>query len=69
MLLKNVKIPHSSEDMTNPIFSFYNFFMGKLEVIFDDFFTIFQYKIFNIESAKIVTKMQTMGILPTKIIS
>ena len=46
----------------------FNFYLGKRGVIFEDFFTIFAYKTFNIdvENTKIVTKMQTMDIITTK---
>ena len=41
----------------------FDFYIGKIGVIFEDFFTIFAYKSFNIdvENTKIVTKMQTHG--------
>ena len=48
----------------------FDFYIGKRGVIFGDFFTIFAYKIFNIdvENTKIVTKMQTMDIITKKIL-
>ena len=46
----------------------FDFYIGKRGVIFGDFFTIFAYKIFNIdvENTKIVTKMQTIDIITKK---
>ena len=46
----------------------FDFYIGKRGVIFGDFFTIFAYKIFNIdvENTKIVTKMQTMNMVTKK---
>ena len=46
----------------------FDFYIGKRGVIFGDFFTIFAYKIFNIdvENTKIVTKMQTMDMITKK---
>ena len=48
----------------------FDFYIGKRGVIFGDFFTIFAYKIFNIdvENTKIVTKMQTMDVITKKIL-
>ena len=45
-----------------------DFYIGNRGVIFGDFFTIFAYKIVNIdvESTKIVTKMQTMNRITKK---
>ena len=47
-----------------------DFYIGNKGVIFGDFFTLFVYKIVNIdvESTKIVTKMQTMDIITKKIL-
>ena len=46
----------------------FDFYIGKRGVIFGDFFTIFAYKIFNIdvENTKIVTKMQIIDIITKK---
>ena len=48
----------------------FDFYIGKRRVISGDFFTIFDYKIFNIdvENTKIVTKMQTMDMITQKIL-
>ena len=55
------KIKLCSEDMTNSILGGVDFYLENWGVIFGDFFTIFAYKIVNIdvESITIVTKMQT----------
>merc|ERR1712208_206108 len=47
-----------------------DFYIGNRGVIFGNFFTIFAYKIVNIdvESTKIVTKMQTMNRITQKIL-
>ena len=47
-----------------------DFYIGNRGVTFDDFFTIFVYKIVNIdvESTKIVTKMQAMDRITKKIL-
>ena len=47
-----------------------DFYIGNRGVIFGNFFTIFAYKIVNIdvESTKIVTKMQTMNRITKKIL-
>ena len=60
--LRNVKIQLRSEDMINSIFGGLDFYMENIGVIFGVFFTIFAYKIFNIdvESTKIVSKMKNM---------
>ena len=62
MLLRNVKIQLRSEDMTNSIFGGLDFYIENTGVIFGDFFTIFAYKIFNIdvENTKIVSKIETI---------
>ena len=54
--------------MTNSISGGLDFYIENREVIFGDFFTIFAYKIFNIdvESTKIVIKMQTMNRITQK---
>ena len=46
----------------------FEFYIGKRGVIFGDFFTIFPYKIFNIdvENTKLVKKMQTMDVITKK---
>ena len=51
-------------------FQGFDFYIGKWGVIFGDFFTIFAYKIFNIdvENTKIANKMQTIDIIPKKIL-
>ena len=48
----------------------FDFYIGKRGVSFGDFFTIFAYKIVNIdvESTKIVTKMQAMYRITLKIL-
>ena len=53
--------------MTNSIFGILTF-IGNKEVIFGDFFTLFAYKNVNIdvESPKIVKKMQTMNRITKK---
>ena len=62
MLLWNVKIQLSFKDLC--------FYIGNRGVIFGDFFTIFANKIFNIdvESIKIITKMQNMDRTTKKIL-
>ena len=47
-----------------------DFYIGNRGVIFGDFFTIFAYKIFNIdvENTKFLTKMQTMDTITKKIL-
>ena len=49
--------------MTNSIFGGLESYIGNRGVIFGAFFTIFAYKIVNIdvETIKIVSKMQTMN--------
>ena len=56
--------------MTNSICRGLDFYIENREVIFGDFFTIFAYKIFNIdaESTTILTKMQTMDKITIRII-
>ena len=56
--------------MTNSIFGVLDFYIVNRGVIFGDFFTIFAYKIVNIdvESTKIVTKMQTINRITKKIL-
>ena len=69
-LLGNIKIQLRSEDMTNSIFRGLDFNIVNIGVILGDFFTIFAYKIFNIdfETTKIVTKMHIMGRITKAII-
>ena len=57
--LPNVKIQLCYKDMANSILCL-DFYIGNRRVIFEDFFTIFAYKICNIdvENIKIVKKMQ-----------
>ena len=54
--------------MTNSIFVGVDFYIENRGVIFGDFFTIFAYKIFNIdvESTKIVSKMKIMDRITKK---
>ena len=56
--------------MTNSIVGGLDFYIGNKRVIFGDFFTIFAHKIVNIdvESTKIVTKMQTINGVTKKIL-
>ena len=56
--------------MINSIFGGLDFYIENIGVIFGDFFTIFAYKIFNIdvESTKIVSKMETMDRITKKIL-
>ena len=65
-LLQNLKI--HTEDMINSIFWGLDFYIENVGVIFGAFFTIFAYKIFNIdvESTKIVSKMETMDRIAKK---
>ena len=68
--LQNVKIQLHSEDMTNLIFGGVDFYIENRGVIFDDFCTIFAYKIFNIEveSTKIGSKIETIDRITKKIL-
>ena len=54
--------------MINSIFGGLDFYIENIGVIFVDFFTIFAYKIFNIdvESTKIVSKMEIMDRITKK---
>ena len=56
--------------MTNSISGGLDFYIENRGVIFGDFFTIFAYKIFNIdvESTKIVSKMEIMDRITKKIL-
>ena len=58
--------PFRSYDQFN--FRGFDFYIGKKGVIFGDFFTIFAYKIVNInvESIKIVKKMENMNRITKK---
>ena len=58
----NVKIQLGLEDMSNLILWGIDFHVGNRGVIVGKFFIIFAYKIFytDVESTKIVTKMQIM---------
>ena len=55
--------------MTNSIAGGLDFYIENRGVIFGDFFTVFAYKFFNIdvESTKIVSKMETMDRITKKI--
>ena len=56
--------------MTTSISGGLDFYIENRGVIFGDFFTIFAYKIFNIdvESTKIVSKMEIMDRITKKIL-
>ena len=64
--LRNIKIQLCSKDMTNSISGSLDFHIGNIGVIFGVFFT----KICNIdiETTKIVTKMQNMGKITKKLL-
>ena len=68
--LRNVKIQLLSEDIINLTFEGFDFYIENIGVIFGDFSIIFANKVFNIdvESTKIVTKMQTMERITEKIL-
>ena len=54
--------------MTNSTFLGLDFYIVNIEVILADFFTIFAYEIFiiDVETIKIVTKIQTMSRIAKK---